>query len=76
MWHSGSSILVGASRVFSCTMCNLVPPPGIEPGFPALGVQSLSHWTTHPHGHLLPLIVPRSGLPVGIVGLTLNEEDS
>ena len=46
LWHAGSSILVGASRIFSCTMCNLVPPPGIEPGFPALGVQSLSHWTT------------------------------
>ena len=30
----------------SCNMQDLVPPPGIEPGTPALGMQSLSHWTT------------------------------
>ena len=30
----------------SCGMWNPVPWPGIEPGAPALGVQSLSHWTT------------------------------
>ena len=29
----------------SC-MQDLVPRPGIEPGPPALGVQSLTHWTT------------------------------
>ena len=27
-------------------MRGLVPRPGIEPGPPALGVQSLTHWTT------------------------------
>ena len=27
-------------------MWDLVPRPGIEPGHPALGAQSLSHWTT------------------------------
>ena len=27
-------------------MWDLVPWPGIEPGPPALGVQSLSYWTT------------------------------
>ena len=27
-------------------MCDLVPQPGIEPGPPASGAQSLSHWTT------------------------------
>ena len=27
-------------------MWDLVPWPAIEPGLPALGVQSLSHWTT------------------------------
>ena len=27
-------------------MWDLVPQPGIEPGFPALVAQSLSHWTT------------------------------
>ena len=30
----------------SCGMRDLVPRPGIEPGPPALGTQSLSHWTT------------------------------
>ena len=30
----------------SCSVCDLVPWPGIEPGAPALGVGSLSHWTT------------------------------
>ena len=29
----------------SCSMWNLVPWPWIKPGPPALGVQSLSHWT-------------------------------
>ena len=29
----------------SCAMQDLVPQPGIEPRPPALGVQSLSHWT-------------------------------
>ena len=30
----------------SCSMCDLVPWSGVEPRPPALGVQSLSHWTT------------------------------
>ena len=30
----------------SCGAWDLVPRSGIEPRFPALGVQSLSHWTT------------------------------
>ena len=30
----------------SCSMWNLVPWPGIEPRPPALGAQSLGHWTT------------------------------
>ena len=30
----------------SCGMWELVPQPGIKPGPPALGVWSLSHWTT------------------------------
>ena len=30
----------------SCSMWDLAPWPGIEPGPPALGAQSLSHWTT------------------------------
>ena len=28
-----------------CGLWNLVPWPGIEPGTPVLGMQSLSHWT-------------------------------
>ena len=32
--------------MLSCGMRHLVPWPGIEPGSPALGVWSLSHWTT------------------------------
>ena len=53
-------VLVAAHRIFtvafenfscgmwtlSCIMCDLVPWPGIEPGPPALGAWSLSHWTT------------------------------
>ena len=30
----------------SCSMWTLLPWPGIEPGLPALGEQSLNHWTT------------------------------
>ena len=29
-----------------CSMQDLVPWPGIEPGPPAMGVRSLNHWTT------------------------------
>ena len=46
-------ILVATSKIFTCgmqtlsySMWDLVPWPGIEPGSPALGAQSLSHWTT------------------------------
>ena len=35
-----------ALKIFSCSMWNLVSWPGIEPRPPALGVLSLSHWTT------------------------------
>ena len=30
----------------SCSMCGLVPQPGIEPRPATLSVQSLCHWTT------------------------------
>ena len=38
----------------SCGMWDLVAPPGIEPGSPALEVWRLSPWTTRevPNGHL------------------------
>ena len=46
-------VLFAACGIFSCgmwtlgcSMWDLVPQPGIEPGSPALGAQSLSHWTT------------------------------
>ena len=39
-------IFVAACGIFSCGMQDLVPRPGIEPGSPALGVQSPNHWTT------------------------------
>ena len=32
-------------RIFSCSMQDLVPWPGIEPGPSAFGVLSLNHWT-------------------------------
>ena len=35
-----------AFRIFSCNMQDLVPWSGIEPRTTALGVWSLSHWTT------------------------------
>ena len=34
------------SLIFSCSVWDLVPCPGIEPGLPAVEAQSLSHWTT------------------------------
>ena len=51
-------VLVATWRIFSCglwtpSMWDLVPWPGIEPGPPALGAWSLSHWTTSE----FPLIV-------------------
>ena len=41
--HVGSS---GCVWTLSCSMQDLVLWPGIKPGPPVLGVQSLSHWTT------------------------------
>ena len=35
-----------AALGLSCSMWDLVFRPGIKPGLPALGVKSLSHWTT------------------------------
>ena len=39
-------VLAVACGIFSCGMQDLVPWSGIEPRFPALGVQSLSLWAT------------------------------
>ena len=43
---AGSSIFIVACRIFSCSMWDLVPWPGIELGTPAFGAWSLSHWAT------------------------------
>jgi len=49
----GLPFLSGARGIFSCGMrtlccnvCDLLLWPGMEPRLPALGVWSLSHWTT------------------------------
>ena len=39
-------MFVEALEFFSCGLWDLVSWPGLEPRPPALGVQSLSHWTT------------------------------
>ena len=39
-------VLAVASRLFSCSMWDLVPWPGIQPRPPALGEWSFSPWTT------------------------------
>ena len=44
LWHEGP--LSRGMQSLSCGMWDLVSWPGIETGSPALGVRSLSHWTT------------------------------
>ena len=64
---------VAACRIFSSgmqtissSMWDLVPCPGIKPRPPALGAQSLSHWTTRKSSHwqLFPVLtsIPRQPL--------------
>ena len=43
LWHWA---FVVAYRIFSCSMWDLVPWPGITPRPPALGAQNLCHWIT------------------------------
>ena len=42
----GPSIFVTVCGILSYSVWDLVPGPGIEPGTPALGARSLSHWVT------------------------------
>ena len=42
--YLATPVIVAACKL-SCSMWDLVPWPGIEPGPPALGGQNLSHWT-------------------------------
>ena len=44
--HSGSSLLWHMGSLFSCDIWVLILWPGINPGPPALGAWSVSHWTT------------------------------
>lgn len=45
--HGTFSLLCGMQtrRIFSCGLWDPLPWPGIEPGPPTLGSQSLNHWT-------------------------------
>ena len=46
-------LLVGACGLLAVAcLWDLVPRPGIEPGPPALGMQSLTHWTTREVRHV------------------------
>ena len=47
----GLSSLVATCKLFNCSMWDLVPWPGIDSRSPALGVQSLSHWTIREDPH-------------------------
>ena len=38
-------VFIAECGIFSCSMWDLVPWPGIKPRPPALGVQIFSHWT-------------------------------
>ena len=55
--------LVAAYGTFSCDMWDLVPEPGIERRPPALGAQSLSHWTTREVPPDLTLNIEENGIP-------------
>ena len=52
MWHAGSLVVACRLLIAACVW-DLVPQPRIEPGPPALGVQSLTHWTTKKVSHLI-----------------------
>ena len=39
-------VLVAAYGIFSCSMWNLVPRPGVKPRPPAMGTWNLSYWIT------------------------------
>ena len=44
--HDWATVPFTFMWTLGCSTWNLVPWPGIEPGPPVLGVQSLSHWPT------------------------------
>ena len=67
----------GMRDLFSCGMQDLVPRPGIKPRPPALGVQSLSRWTSREAPAYFCLFVYSSkqeGFPMAGVGGENNQE--
>ena len=54
------SLIIEACWFFSRFMWNLVPWPGIEPGLLALGVGSLSYWTTRKSPKLFEKLCART----------------
>ena len=75
LWHAGSSVFIVAFRIFNCSMrtlnwgmWDLVPRPGIKPRPPALGAQSLSHWTTR---EVLKLLLKCSMAQVLVAAVTM-----
>ena len=42
----GLSVFVTVRGILICSVWDLVPGPGVEPGTPALGARGLSHWVT------------------------------
>ena len=50
-WCLWSSLVM--THMLSYSMWDLVPRPQFEPGPPALGVWSLSYWTTREVPHIL-----------------------
>ena len=51
MVHLKKKLIYLAARGLSCSMCDPVPWPEIEPRTSAEGAQSLSHWTTREVPH-------------------------
>lgn len=56
-----SLIFIVAYGIFSCSLWDLVPWPGIERGPPVLGMKSLSHWTARGPASLHVLLLELSG---------------
>ena len=58
-------------QTLSCGMWDLVPRPRIEPGPPALGVQSLNHWATR-EVHRSGFLMEGFPAPMKVMGLVLG----
>ena len=60
--------LIAARRIFSCSMWDLVPWPGIEPQPPTLGGHYPSHWTTWEAPHQSKHFNTKEPTHLGILG--------